>query len=488
VSQTALEQRLGAGGEAEVLAVPGRPDLAFKRYRAPSATRAAKLAVMLRHPPDDRPDIAWPVELVSGPGGVEGFLMRRVDLRRNVPVFQVYNPASRRRIAPAITWRYLVRTARNAAAIVDALHRAGYVVGDLNESNLLVDGRAVVTLVDCDSMQVRDPDGDAVFPCAVGKPEFTPPELHRADLSTTERTPETDAFALAVLVFLLLMDGTHPFASVWHRAGDPPDVADRIRRRAFAYAWWPRLRHRVAPPPLAVPLGALPWRLRRLVRRSFGTGLRWPARRPTAREWVVALDRVDARLRPCPRSPHHLTLRRIGRCPWCRRVDAGAADSFPGPERTGVVRRPSSRWRALAKRVPAPPASLLSVALPVTLAAVTPVLVFTGLVVLAAVRPRPFENLAGAARRAGASLAIAAALTPIATALVVGVVPAPSAFVLAARLGGMIAAGLMAGRVRVAIESVLASPIRRWRVAAAVVLVALCATRVAATWWPLRVV
>jgi DNA-binding helix-hairpin-helix protein with protein kinase domain len=466
--------RLGAGGEAEVLQVPGRPDVAYKRYRQPSPARSAKLRVMVRNPPDDRPDIAWPLELVAGAGAgadVDGFLMRRVDLRRNVPVFQVYNPASRRRIAPAITWRYLIRTARNTAAIVDALHRAGYVVGDLNESNLLVDGRAVVTLVDCDSMQVRDPDTGEVFPCAVGKPEFTPPELHRADLATTERTCEGDAFGLAVLVFLLLLEGTHPFAAVWAGAADPPDVAVRIRRRAYPYVWWRRLRHRMAPPPLAVPMRALPLRLRRLMRRAFTTGLRQPSRRPSAAEWVAALDAVEARLHPCRRSAHHLKARRWQRCPWCARADRGISDPFPGPDGAGVTPRRRRPAPAIMGRLPSPPARWVGTACAVVLGAWLPVLTVTA-VAARCITQRQFSALY--------RIAIAVAVAPVAAALVVAMHPSPSAFVLTARLAGMGAAGALA---EAATLPGLPGDTRRWTITVMVALVAV--SRISAWWWPL---
>jgi DNA-binding helix-hairpin-helix protein with protein kinase domain len=336
-----LARRLGAGGEAEVYEVAERPGLAYKRYRTMTPERLAKLRVMLASPPDGvdaggHVAIAWPVELADG-----GFLMPRIDLTRTVPLFQVYNPASRVQIAPGFTWRYLLRTARNVAAIVDSLHRAGYVVGDINESNLLVNTRALATLVDCDSMQVRDPATGVVHRGGVGKPEFTAPELQGQDLSTVDRTVESDDFAVAVLVFQLLCEGVHPFAGVWKGRGDPPDVPTRMRRGLFPY----RRGTRVAPSPFALPLSTLPPELRRMAWRTFTTGVRRPSARPRAAEWVAALERAEASLRTCDRSSHHVFAAHLRRCPWCGRIDGGLPDPFPGP--TGVstlTRREPPRW------------------------------------------------------------------------------------------------------------------------------------------------
>jgi len=333
-SAFASARRLGAGGEAEVFEVPGRPRLAAKVYRSPTAERARKLRVMLAHPPEGTDAgghvaIAWPVELmVAADGSVEGFLMPRIDLAATVSVFQVYNPASRVAIAPAFTWQYLLRTARNVAAIVDSLHRAGYVVGDINESNLLVNRRALAVLVDCDSMQVRDPATGDILRGGVAKPEFTAPELLGRDLAATDRTQDTDNFALAVLVFLLLLEGAHPFAGIWRGRGDPPDIATRIAGGHFAY----RRGAKVAPPPHALPIDVLPPELRKMVWRTFTSGMRRPTERPSAGEWAAALERAGENLRTCDRSPHHQFGAHRRKCPWCARIDTGFPDPFPGPE------------------------------------------------------------------------------------------------------------------------------------------------------------
>jgi DNA-binding helix-hairpin-helix protein with protein kinase domain len=112
------------------------------------------------------------------------------------------------------------------------------VVGDLNESNVLVARSTLVTLIDTDSFQVQVP-GRAGTPhihfCEVGKPEYLPPELQSADLRKTVRVPEHDRFALAVLIFQLLMDGNHPFRARWVGAGEKPPFPERIERGLFPY-------------------------------------------------------------------------------------------------------------------------------------------------------------------------------------------------------------------------------------------------------------
>jgi DNA-binding helix-hairpin-helix protein with protein kinase domain len=202
---------LGAGGEALVYTILQDSSLVAKVYRTPDKVQARKLAVMVTNPPEDpmgshgHISIVWPVSLLStvDEQQVIGFLMPRVTGMH--PLIACYNPAIRRQQWPLFNYRYLIRTAHNLAAAVRALHARGYVIGDVNESNILVTDTALVTLVDTDSFQVREPHNGVVYRCSVGKPEFTPPELQGCPFAQVDRAPEHDLFGLAVLIFQLLM-------------------------------------------------------------------------------------------------------------------------------------------------------------------------------------------------------------------------------------------------------------------------------------------
>ena len=96
-------------------------------------------------------------------------------------------------------------------------------VGDLNESNVLVTENARISLIDIDSFQVRIPTAGNVvtYRSLVGKPEYTPPELQGVNFRSVDRSYEHDRFALGVLIFQLLMEGNHPFSVRWQGRGDP---------------------------------------------------------------------------------------------------------------------------------------------------------------------------------------------------------------------------------------------------------------------------
>jgi serine/threonine protein kinase len=211
-------------------------------------------------------------------------------------------------VLPQFDRRYLLRTARNLAAALSALHSSGYVAGDLNESNVLVTPTALVTLIDTDSFQVEEQrDSRAILhPCPVGKLEYIPPELQNKPLGMFHRLPEQDSFGLGVLIFQLLMEGNHPFRAQWLGGGDPPPVEARIAQGAFPYTASPS--YPVRPPKNAPDLNMLHPEIAELVRRCFVDGAQKPNLRPSPGMWERAIAEAEKVLELDPDFPgaHHV--------------------------------------------------------------------------------------------------------------------------------------------------------------------------------------
>jgi DNA-binding helix-hairpin-helix protein with protein kinase domain len=223
--------------------------------------------------------LAWPLDRLLDQGKeCVGYVMPYV--RDKEPLFTVSHPGTRPQWADHPC---LLRAAKHVALAVSAFHRHGYVVGDLNEFNILIGPDASVAVVDTDSIQVRTPR--ELFRCQVGKPEFTPPELIRAGTSfdQVDRYPHHDAFGVAVLVFLLLMDGNHPFAARYVGTAGRQTQTQRI-----AQGQWPYSARRTSayrPRRQAPPLESLSPRLQQLVRDCFEAGHANPTCRPSADDW-----------------------------------------------------------------------------------------------------------------------------------------------------------------------------------------------------------
>jgi len=357
---------IASGGEGRIYAVLQNPSLVAKIYHKPTDEDADKLAVMFSMPPDapiaapGHASIAWPIDLLRNAGNTEkivGFLMPRV--LKVAPIHTFYTPKTRRLEKPLFNYLYLHRTARNLAAAVNALHVRGYVIGDVNESNILVTDTALVTLVDTDSFQVRDPYTGYVYRCPVGKPEFTPPELQGQTFRNIDRTPEHDLFGLAVLIFQLLMEGTHPFAGVYQGSDEPPPIEVRIKSGYFPYA---DKRVPFRPMPAAPSWDLLHPTLRQMFARCFEEGHYNPIARPDAKSWVSALKESEDALVTCVKNNQHKYGNHLKVCPWCDRAKLlKGRDPFPS---RNAVRSGQNLQPVTAKRKQQAPPKIVTLPQP----------------------------------------------------------------------------------------------------------------------------
>jgi hypothetical protein len=351
-----LEGAIKSGGEGAVHGVVGLPDQVAKVYHfqklQDDRELAEKLRVMIANPPDDpmkvyhHISIAWPRSRLYANGRFTGYLMPRIQQPHEIVDF--YSPAVRRNKHPNVTWKTLHAIARNLAAALAAVHARNYVVGDLNQGNIFVNEVGLVTLIDTDSFQVRDPATGRLFRCQVGKGEFTPVELQGRDLKAVDRFAYHDLFGLGVLLFQLLMEGYHPFTGV-----DPAQVAisgQTVYERNIGQGNFPYdPASAYQPPPAAPGFGNLHPQLQALFLRCFVAGHRTPSARPAAREWHQAIQMAEISLVQCRVNPKHWYARHLPECPWCKREKLIAALTGAGVA-GGVA------GRATPPQPPPPPA------------------------------------------------------------------------------------------------------------------------------------
>ncbi len=318
-----LGQSVGQGGEATIYTVAEHRDLLAKIYTHPRARYERKIAWMRDNPPDDptrainHASIAWPLDLVYTPQSqFAGYLMPYIE--QAAPLLSVFNPRLRSRVLPHFNALYLHRTARNLSVALSAVHERGYVVGDLNESNVMVTESTLVSMIDTDSFQVsaksRMGRGE-LFRCLVGKPEYTPPELQKRSFAEVIRQSEHDYFALGVLIFQLLMDGSHPFRAKWDGESKQPPIEERILR-----GWFPYRQLRgipIRPPSNALPIMTLHPEITELLYRCFVDGHKRPRLRPEPEEWEQAVAHAEADLDACAYG--HFYSTHLDFCPHCER-------------------------------------------------------------------------------------------------------------------------------------------------------------------------
>lgn len=315
-----LGDRIGRGGEGEVYAVADGSGRAVKIYLNPDTARDAKVrAIVAGGLGAACPTATFPLEIVrTADGKFAGFTMRQITGHQ--PTHELIATSARRQHFPKANYPFLVHVALNVARMVASVHAAGVVIGDINSAGFLVSQKATVTLIDADSFQVGG------HRCRVGMVEYTPPELQGVPFNTVDRTPDHDAFGLAVMLFQILALGRHPYAGVVR--GRTVTLDQAIIQGRFAYSTLRAVN--AAPPPGALRMEELPRNVRLLFERAFVTRL---GPRPTAAEWVAALTTLATSLQPCPRmSDHHVAVASVP-CPWCRIERATKRPIFAG----GVV-------------------------------------------------------------------------------------------------------------------------------------------------------
>lgn len=324
----ALGQMLGRGGEGAVHEILDRPGFVAKIYHQPvSADKALKLDGMARRAHSKLLEIAaWPVDVlrVHPNSPVQGFVMPKVSGYREI--HGLYGPAHRKKTFPQADWSFLIHAARNLASAFETIHARGHVIGDVNPGNVVVSAQALVKLIDCDSFQIDT--GKRLFPCDVGVPQFTAPELQDRSFHGLRRTPNHDNFGLALLCFHLLFMGRHPFAGRYHGKGDMP-IERAIKECRFAFSQH-AASHLMEAPPHTLPLATLPQPVAQLFERAFAPP-HSNRSRPTAREWLLALEGLNSELRLCQRSTVHKYPRQAPSCPWCALEQASGTLFFIAP-------------------------------------------------------------------------------------------------------------------------------------------------------------
>jgi DNA-binding helix-hairpin-helix protein with protein kinase domain len=193
-----------------------------------------------------------------------------------------------------------------------------FVVGDINGRNILVRSTGSVCLIDIDSIQIGD---GRQFPCTVGFPEYTPPELQGLKLADNRRNKDSDRFGLSVVVFQLLAMGRHPFDG----SRLPRETA--IKRHLSAFAWVPFFRTR----PLALnglrTEDLFDKRIAELFGHAFAVSSRFTGR-PTAAEWADELADYQTNLNACAANSAHQYPMALRQCPWCELERKGKPPAF----------------------------------------------------------------------------------------------------------------------------------------------------------------
>ena len=295
---------IASGGEGEIFDIIGMPGYVAKVFRSDKRTteRERKLSVMISVKPNVVEQYAWPSDVIYENGKFAGYIMPKIQGKEKLRDIYVYD---KRQGKP---WSLYIAVAKNVAAAVHNVHEIHQVIGDLNPENILVNPNdGMVTLVDTDSYHISD--SRRTYRCEVGMPEYVAPELqgiHFPSAPLPTYTETTDRFALAVLIFALLMNGAHPFAcKIISGSSSKFQPIDNMQKGYCAF--FPETcSGNMDIPKYAPSMDCLPHDLQQLFKRAFVFGRQNPNNRPSAEEWYYALEKLEDNLKTCFKNNQHI--------------------------------------------------------------------------------------------------------------------------------------------------------------------------------------
>lgn len=342
---TLSDAPIGQGGAGRVYRHPVHLDQCFKIYNDARTAQQheAKVRAMIGNTPeavftearDGRKvvQMAWPLDILTGPQGFIGFSMPFIDFNRSLSLPQVIEPPLRKRKGVPSHLHYRVRIARNLAVVLKALHQKGHRMIDLKPDNIRVyrwtptdpqPDSSFVALLDCDGFAVAASAGAALLPAKLATPELSLPRALQVDggidiAYLNANAVAQDLWALAAVTFRLLNDGLSPFDGVPRpgaEASFPRDERERARQLTTAtYAFAQQSAGALVLPPPGSLHAAMRPTLRTLFDDTFlqrgGVGID---------DWIDELDQLLKPGQACDRDPTHWRLGET--CGQCARAEA----------------------------------------------------------------------------------------------------------------------------------------------------------------------
>jgi len=196
---------LNSGGEGTIFTTD-IPNVVAKVYKQEKIDKLKLEKIKLMLTKDiDCPGVCFPIALLyNTKNEFVGYLMEKAqgtDLQKCVFIPKLLNkrfPNWKKTDTVALCVTILRK--------LKYLHDRNIILGDINPNNILVVSPTEVYFVDTDSYQIEG------FPCPVGTINFTAPEIQRKRYDTFLRTMGNERFAVATLLFMIMLPGKPPYS------------------------------------------------------------------------------------------------------------------------------------------------------------------------------------------------------------------------------------------------------------------------------------
>lgn len=282
-----LGDKLGQGGEAEIYPLADRADVLFKKYHDTVLQKRRtiledKISIMRDMGTEfklmESKSNSWPlINIYNDRKQWIGYCMYKAD---GVTMFHLAHAMAYKKHFPNLDRLKVVAYLINLLKEIKKLHQHNIMLGDYNLQNILLDPKSdKVTLIDCDSYQIRYKD--KFYPCEVGSPDMTPKEHQNKPFKDLVRTLESENFSIAIIIFKALMLGRHPYDVV-----GGTDPVQNLCNGQFPYG---RDGRGIPKGPWFNIWSHMPYKIKSHFIQTFTEGANTPSKRTTIDTWLEEL-------------------------------------------------------------------------------------------------------------------------------------------------------------------------------------------------------
>lgn len=308
-----LGDLLAKGGEGAVYPLKNRPEVVVKLYfpeklAKTKNTLQPKIEAMVSLRPKFRENkhISWvAISVYDDKKQWIGYAMPKLQ---GYPLRTLAHALLYKKYAPNLNRLDIAKLMLAWINDIEMLHKNGIMIGDYNLQNFLWSPDTYkIGFIDCDSYQVQDETGK-LYPCLVGSPDLTAPEHHGKDFKHIVRTPESEYFSIAIILFMCFMLGRHPYDIV---GGSDP--VKNMQSGEFAYGAGNGGNKKIPKGDWYNIWSHMSFDMKTLFIQTFTDGAKDPKKRATIKDWKRILNKYireigqnyhDIQIRPAkPKEP-----------------------------------------------------------------------------------------------------------------------------------------------------------------------------------------
>ena len=300
-----LDSLLAKGGEGEIYPLQARPEVLVKYYFPEKLQKdgkflSEKITTMatLRNSFKRYKNISWvAIPVYNEQKQWIGYAMPKIHgyILRTLAHALLY-----KKHAPNLNRLDIAQLMLSWLNTIEALHRKNVMIGDYNLQNFLWNPITLeVGFIDCDSYQIKTEN--KFFPCLVGSPDLTAPEHHGKDFRQIVRTPESEYFSIAIILFMCFMLGRHPYDIV---GGSDP--VRNMKNGQFPYGVGNNGGKLIPKGDWYNIWSHMSFDMKSLFIKTFTQGVRDPKQRATIVEWKHILQKYISEIH---KGYHNIDIR-----------------------------------------------------------------------------------------------------------------------------------------------------------------------------------